>query len=98
MWRETREGGTRTEKLIQQARDALKRQILVAILEGEHPILEAAGVPRQWTGPWRSKVDEVKALLEAAFPGLWKEIVQNLLEAVETIQVEASAEDDPYPA
>jgi hypothetical protein len=93
----TRQGTLRTEELVRQSRDALKLQILVAILEGEHPLLEAAGIPRKWTALWRRKGDEVRALLEAAFPALWQEIVKNLQDAVETVQLEAEAEGDPHP-
>jgi hypothetical protein len=69
----------------------------MTILEGEHPVLEALGVPRKWSALWRTRADEVRALLEAAFPALWQEIVKNLRDAKDTIQEEAEAEGDPHP-
>lgn len=97
IWSENQRSTRRTEDLAQQSRDALKLQIVMTILEGEHPVLEAAGVPREFSGLWRRKGDEVRALLEAAFPTLWQEIMKNLRDAVETIQLEAQAENDPHP-
>ena len=97
IWSENQRSTRRTEDLAQQSRDALKLQIVMTILEGEHPVLEAAGVPREFSALWRSKGDEVRALLEAAFPTLWQEIMKNLRDAVETIQLEAQAESDPHP-
>lgn len=87
----------RTKKLAQQSAAAFKLQILVTILQGEHPVLEAAGVPRKWSALWRTKADEVRALLEAAFPAQWQEIAKNLRDAVDTIQQEAETEGDPHP-
>ncbi len=67
MWRETQRSALRTEDLARQSRDALKLQTLVTILNGEHPVLEAADVPRKWSALWGTKGDEVRALLGRVF-------------------------------
>ena len=97
LWKATLDTASRTEELARQSRDALKLQVLVTILEGDHPVLEAAGVPPEWTALRRPKANELRALFEAAFPALWNEIEKNLKDAIETVQLEVAAESDPHP-
>ena len=96
LWKATLDTAYRTEELARQSRDALKLQVLVTILEGDHPVLEAAGVPPEWTALRRPKANELRALFEAAFPALWNEIEKNLKDAIETVQLEVAAESDPH--
>ena len=74
IWKETRESGRRTEELAQQARDALRVQVVAAYLEAKRPLPGANRNMDGYPEEFRQHLESVKTLLQKAFPDQWAEI------------------------
>ena len=78
IWKETREGGRRTEELARQAGQALRLQVVATYLEAKRPLPGAVrnmdGYPQEFS----QHLEGVKTLLQKAFPEQWAEIERTL--------------------
>ncbi len=78
IWKETREGGRRTEELARQAGEALRLQVVSTYLEAGRPMPGAARNMDGYPQEFRQHLEGVKTLLQKAFPEQWAEIERTL--------------------
>lgn len=78
IWKETREGGRRTEELARQAGQALRLQVVATYLEANGPLPGAVRDMDGYPQEFRQYLEGVKTLLQTAFPEQWAEIERTL--------------------
>ena len=78
IWKETREGGRRTEDFVRQAREALRLQVVATYMEEKRPLPGAVRTADGYPQEFKQHLEGVKTLLQKAFPEQWGEIERTL--------------------
>ncbi len=80
IWKETRDGGRRTEELLKQSRDALRVQLLTLVRESEAEFNRLAIELHQNPQALRAAKAALRQRFARGFPGLWPEIEPMLVQ------------------